>query len=103
MEIVTIKRVSSTDKKKDGTELIGKYGKFYRVGIQTEEYGDEWLNGFTSNEPNWIEGSKVEVIVFEEEWNGIMKKKFKLPSKKDKEEAKDAEIEELKAKLAEKE
>lgn len=101
IEKLTVTRISATDKKKDGSELIGKYGKFWRVGLQVKEYGDKWLNGFTSKEPTWVENDVIEVDIKTEMWQRddgteVEQLKFRVPNKED---LKDAEIAELKAKL----
>jgi len=97
MEKLTLTRISVTDKKKDGTVLENQYGKFYRVGIQTVEYGDVWINGFSSKPVTWQEGDVVELEVSKEEWNGQEQLKFRHPKKEDV--LKD-ENEKLKAELA---
>lgn len=100
---VTVERVSATDKKKDGSELTGKYGKFWRVGLITKEHGDEWLNGFTSKEPTWLEGDQVDLDITTDIWKKddgteVPQLKFRIPKKED---LKDAKIAELEAKLDE--
>lgn len=80
----TIKKVSVTDKKKDGSLILNKHGKqSFRVGLQVAEYGETWINGFTPFRPDWKEGDKIEVEIYDEEWNGQKRKAFKLPPKKD--------------------
>ncbi len=81
MEKVTLTRVSVTDKKKDGTILENKNGKFYRIGIQTKEYPEQWINGFSNETVDWQEGDVMELEVSKELWNGAEQMKFKLPSK----------------------
>lgn len=83
IETVKITRVSATDKRKDGSKLTGKFGDYWRVGIQVEQYGDEWINGFMSSNPTWQEGEEVTLDIGEEEFNGQMQKKFRLPKKED--------------------
>jgi len=100
MEKIKLTRIAVTDKKKDGTVLENQYGKFYRVGLQSEEYGDVWINGFSSKPVDWQEGDVIEVEIFKEEYNGEEQLKFKLPSKEKKLEQ---EVEDLKKQLAEKE
>lgn len=85
-EKVTITRVSATDKKKDGTKLLNKYGEYFRVGIQTIEHHDEagnpiWLNGFSKHKPEWKEGDVLEVEIAEEVFNGQKQLNFRLPKK----------------------
>ena len=43
---VTVTRVSVTDKSRDGSPIIGKYGPQIRVGLQVKEHGEKWLSGF---------------------------------------------------------
>lgn len=82
---VHITKVSSTNKKKDGTDMINKNGKpFFRVGIQTSEHGEEWINGFMPSHPGDWEGSEQELTITEEEFNGKVSKKFAVPRASDK-------------------
>lgn len=97
IEKVTILRVSTTDTKKDGTPLVGKYGPYFRVGIQTKEHGDKWLNGFSGKLPTWQEGDEVDLDITTEEWQGKEQLKFRIPKAED---LKDAEIARLKAQVA---
>jgi hypothetical protein len=84
MEKVNITKVSATNKKKDGTEIKDNWGKTkWRVGIQTKEYGDTWINGFLAFEPKW-EGTEQELIITDSEYNGKPQKNFELPKKDDK-------------------
>lgn len=96
---LTITRISSTDKKKDGSILEGKFGTYFRVGIQTEEYGDQWLNGFSNRVPEYAVGDVIEAVVTTEEWQGKEQLKFKLARQEDRDKA---EIENLKKELADK-
>jgi len=82
IEKLILTKVSSTNKKKDGTTLEGKFGTFYRVGIQTEQYPDKWINGFSNNEPEWKEGDEVELEISTEEYMGEEQLKFKIPNAK---------------------
>lgn len=104
IEKLTLSRISSTDKKKDGTELKNKYGSFWRVGIQTKEHGDEWLNGFLKEAPVWQEGDVVELEVATEQWeksNGevVDQLKFRLPTAESRDKAKIKELEDKVANL----
>jgi len=84
MEKLHITKVTATDKKADGTQIINKFGKqSWRVGILTNEYGNTWLNGFLPFNPDKWANSVQELEVYEEEYQGKMQKKFKLPSKND--------------------
>lgn len=78
---VAIKKVYAADRNKDGEIYEGKYGPFWRVGIKTQEHGDQWINGFTKSKPEWNEGDEVELEIFEKEYNGEMQLNFKLPKK----------------------
>lgn len=62
---ITLTRVFSTDKNKDGTPLMSKLGKPYsKMSIKCVEHGDKWLSGFKGREnENWKEGDQVDVIV----------------------------------------
>ena len=55
---VQITRISRQQK-------TSKAGKSYMsVGIQTQEHGSDWLNGFENEvNKNWQEGDTVEIIV----------------------------------------
>lgn len=82
MKVKIIKQtVSDTDK--NGNKLISKKsGKpFYKVGIQTNEHGAQWINGLLNFSPNW-EGTEQELEIYDEEFNGKTYKKFKLEPKK---------------------
>lgn len=98
MKQLTITRISCTDKKKDGSILEGKFGTYFRVGIQTEEYGDQWLNGFSNQVPTYEVGDTIDAVVTTEEWQGKEQLKFKLANA---EEKLAQENEDLKKKLAE--
>lgn len=75
-ETLNITKVNYTDKKKDGTPIVNKYGKpSYKTGILTKEYGDKWLNGFLPFPPDKWEGTEQKVIVYDDEQWG---KQFKL-------------------------
>ena len=99
MQKVTLTRIAVTDKRKDGTILEGKYGKFFRVGIQTKEYEDQWINGFSNKSVDWQEGDVIELDISKEEWNGTEQLKFKLPKKEDVLEDENTKLKEELAKL----
>ena len=99
MQKLKITRVSATDKRKDSRILEGKYGTFWRVGIQAEEYGDQWINGFSNKHPEYEAGDTIEVVVTTEEWQGKEQLKFKMASDEDKQAQK---IKDLEAQLQEK-
>lgn len=62
---ITLTRVFSTDKNKDGTPLMSKLGKPYsKMSVKCVEHGDKWLSGFKGREnEHWKEGDQVDVIV----------------------------------------
>ncbi len=62
-------------------EKTSKGGKNYTsVGIKIESKPDTWINGFgNAQTANWQEGDEFELDIFEEEYNGKMYWKFKLP------------------------
>ena len=74
---ITLTRVFKSDKKKDGTPLIGKNGKPYtKLSVKCQEYGDKWLSGFANKRnEGWKEGDVVEVEV--EEKDGFLN--YSLP------------------------
>ena len=78
---VTLIKVAVSDEKKDGTKLITKNGKpFWKVGIQTNEHGDKWINGLAFNQVTWKEGDTVELMIGEEEYQGVKRLKFGMPT-----------------------
>ena len=82
LKVLTITKVSYTDKKKDGSPLTDKQGKqYYRVGIQCQEYNSQWLNGFLYFNGKSMEGQTQELEVWEEEWQGKKQLKFGVPRK----------------------
>lgn len=78
-----ITKVFATNKKKDGTPIINKWGKpTWRVGIKVPQYGDQWINGFTPFDPKW-EGTEQDITITESFDTGLNKNvlKFELPRK----------------------
>lgn len=51
MEVLKIKKIVSKP-------FVGQYGATNKVGIITEKYGDEWLNGFVDN-VDFVEGDNI--------------------------------------------
>lgn len=50
--------------RKDGTFVLTRNGsQMYKVGIQTAEHGDKWLNGLLPFNPDRWEGSEQELVV----------------------------------------
>lgn len=65
MEKVTINKIYTTDKDKQGNPLISKQGKPYtRLSIKTNEHGDKWISGFKNAvSGTWKEGDEVEITI----------------------------------------
>lgn len=80
---VTITRVTVSDKTKDNRPLISsKSGKpYFKVGIQTNEYGATWINGLMPFNPDRWENSVQDLEIYDEEYQGKIYKKFKLPAR----------------------
>jgi len=100
VEKVKINKVSATNLKKDGTECVTVKGqKFFKVGVQVEQYGEVYINGLVfHDEVPFAEGDEVYLDIFEETYEGVVSKKFKTLNK---DQEKDAKIKELEAKVAE--
>lgn len=100
VEKVKLTKVSATNRKKDGSECVTVKGqKFFKVGIQTEQHGEEYINGLIfADEVPFSEGEEVYLNIFEEEYDGATSKKFKTLTK---DQEKDAKIKELEAKVSE--
>jgi hypothetical protein len=82
METVTLTKVFTTNKDKQGNQLMSKNNKPYtRMSIKCSEYGDKWVSGFQNQQNQaWKEGDKVEVIIKK---NGEYLN-FDVPKKEDK-------------------
>jgi len=80
---ITITKCTFTDVKKDGTKIVNKWGKpSYRTSLITKEFGPNvWVSGFLPFPPDKWEGTTQELEIYEEEYNGNIQKKFKLPPK----------------------
>lgn len=71
---------------KEGIGKNNKPYKLYPIGIKSN---GEWLNGAAFSDKDVIifqnlkNGDKIELEVYDEEWNGKTQKKFKLPTKDD--------------------
>jgi len=65
MEKVILTKVYSSNKDKNGNELVNRNGKPYtRMSIKTQQHGDTWLSGFQNRtNENWKQGDEVEIIV----------------------------------------
>lgn len=62
---------------------VSKKGNSYvSTSLQFVEYPGVYYNGFgDENTLNWNKGEQVEVELYEEEYNGKMQQKFKLPKR----------------------
>lgn len=62
---LTLTKVIRKDTDKDGNKLITKDGRpWTRLAIQAQEYGQNWVTGFSSPwNQNWKEGDVVEADV----------------------------------------
>jgi len=78
---VTITKIFTTDKDKQGNPLKSKKGAPYtRMSIKTAEHGDKWVSGFqNADNKGWKEGDTVEVNIKE---NGEYLN-FETPKKED--------------------
>lgn len=78
---ITLTKVFTTNKDKEGNELKSKKGVPYtRMSIKANEYGDKWISGFQNKDnKDWKEGDTVEVEIKE---NGEYLN-FETPKKED--------------------
>lgn len=96
VETITIVTYSETNKKKDGTLLMTKAvpaqngqkekpSKPYLMAeLTAEEYPNQKIRGFNFGEAqNYAPGTKLEVTLWEEEYNGYKNMNFSLPKKDD--------------------
>ena len=57
-----------------------KGNDYTSVGIKIESKPDTWINGFgNAQTEKWTEGDEFELDIYEEEYNGKMYWKFRLP------------------------
>lgn len=65
MEKVTLTKIYTTDKDKQGNPLKSKEGRPYtRMSIKCLEHGDKWISGFqNAQNKDWKEGDEVEIII----------------------------------------
>lgn len=101
-QTITVEAVNVKDKKtftyKSGNKK-GQEGFLYPIGLNA---GGKWINGtaFTEEEAEKFrglkKGDKITVVLYEEEYNGKMYDKFKLPGER---EQFKAEVEALKSEL----
>lgn len=83
---IHVTKWTAKNTKADGTPLVGKFGPYWLVGIQGVEF-DGWANGFVSGaeKPEDWTNKEVPLEIYDEEYNGQMKKKFKVPKQSSKE------------------
>ena len=83
MKELTIKTITSTDKKKDGSDLIGKFGKYFLVRADTEEEGT--VTWFSKTAHTHKAGDKItgnlEVTTSEKDGKTYTNKNFTFPKK----------------------
>lgn len=101
-QTITVEAVNVKDKKnftyKSGNKK-GQQGFLYPIGLNV---GGKWINGtaFSEDEADIFrkleKGNKITLVLYEEEYNGKMYDKFKLPNDKDQLKA---GLEELKARI----
>lgn len=80
---LTIKTITSTDKKKDGSDLVGKFGKYFLVRADTEEEGAvTWFSktAHTHKPGDKINGT-LEVKTSEVNGKSYTNKNFTFPKK----------------------
>lgn len=81
IQSLTIEEISFKEEKSGNSK--GKQWTMYPVGIKA---GDKWYNAsfFKKEEKDFFEskktGDKVDVLIFQEEYNGKMYDKFKMPT-----------------------
>lgn len=78
LEKLDIISVNYTDKKKDGSSIVTKFGKpSYKTGIKTKQY-EGYLNGFLPFPADKWENTQQELEIWQDEKWGMS---FKLPPK----------------------
>lgn len=95
IQTVHVSKWTAKNTKSDGTPLVGKFGPYWMVGIQTTEE-EGWRNGFIngSEKPEDWTGKEVALELFDTEKDGKIYKNFRLPKKSSQELAEiDAKIE----------
>lgn len=82
---LTIKSITSTDKKKDGSDLIGKFGKYFIVKADTEE--ESYVTWFSKTAHTHKPGDKItgtlEIKTSEKDGKTYTNKNFSFPKKTD--------------------
>ncbi len=95
---VKITRISRKDTDKEGNKLLSKKDQkpYWKIGIQTEQTGEDWISGFANNQsdPRYLmeEGGTYHIAIDEKpNPNGGVYKNFKMMSPAE------VELEELRA------
>lgn len=81
MAKLTLTKVYTTDKKRDGTPIKDSGGRpLLRAAIKAQEYGNRWITGFIypSQKDTLQEGKTIEAEVSEREFNGQKELVFRL-------------------------
>ena len=73
---LTIKTITSTNQKKDGTPLVGKFGPYFLCRADTEEEG--WVSWFGKTTHTNQIGDKITGTLEVTESNGFKNKNFKF-------------------------
>jgi len=60
-------------------QVTGKFGPQFKTSIKTQEYGDEYIGGYSKYELKV--GQTINAEVTEKEYNGKMYKNFKIVAK----------------------
>lgn len=80
-QTLTLTRVYTTNKTKDGQPIKDKQGRdLYKVAIKAQEYGDQWLRGFAypSQLKFFEKGKTISAEVSEDVWEGQKSLRFRL-------------------------
>jgi hypothetical protein len=82
------KFISSSNIKKDGSEMKDKFGKpsyMTKIEILGKDGFPQELTGFLQSPCPWKDGDEVEIVIYEgKEFQGKKQWNFKLPRKEDK-------------------
>lgn len=85
---IKVTRVYVSDKDRNNVPYSGKFGPYVKVGLQAEEYGQQWLSGFAkglTDFPATIQvGDEIEVEIERKMSNGKEYINFHIPKEEDK-------------------
>lgn len=74
---ITVKTLKNYDKDKEGKQLTGKFGTYYKYGLTCDEYPTKTLYGIGNKALDWKAGEQHDIDLEEKgEWLN-----FKLPKK----------------------